>query len=67
MNKHQPERNGSAASRIEPPFPDSHDPSKPGEASIIQPDTDVSRRERFHEALEKTGTRYAKAFEELAK
>ena len=67
MNKTTPERDDSAASCIESPFPDLHDPSKSENASIMQPDTDVSRRERFQDALEKTGKRYARAFEELAK
>ena len=67
MNKIPPEHDDGAASGIEPPFQDSCDSSKPGEAAVIQPDTDISRRDRFQDALKKTGTRYARAFEELAK
>jgi len=38
-----------------------------GKALILTPVKDASRLERFHKSMEKTGKRYAKAFEELAK
>lgn len=38
-----------------------------GKSLILTPLKDASRLERFHKSMEKTGKRYAKAFEELAK
>ncbi len=38
-----------------------------GKALILTPVKDGSRLEKFQKSMEKTGKRYAKAFEELAK
>lgn len=38
-----------------------------GKALILTPVKNASRSKRFHQSMEKTGKRYAKAFEELAK
>ena len=38
-----------------------------GKSLILTPVNDASRLERFRKSLKKTGERYAKAFEELAK
>ena len=38
-----------------------------GKALILTPVKDPSRLDRFHKSMEKTGKRYAKSFEELAK
>ena len=64
MNRPPSEHDDCAAPRIEL---DLLGAPKPGKASVIPPDMDELRRERFQEILEKTGKRYAKAFEELAK
>lgn len=38
-----------------------------GKALILTPVKDASRLERFRKSMEKTGKRYSKSFEELAK
>lgn len=38
-----------------------------GKSLILTPIQDTIRHNRFHKAMEKTGKRYSKTFEELAK